>query len=134
MLIDECNRTWHSSVAPTKCTIPDDDAVVMIYNVNLSTNQYQMLRTLCLPHGVVFPIRNTVDAAKKNFHPHITSYQLKASVEITEMMDQTGASLVKLASSNVDGGDTFHWWVFGVDGSGSHKIRQQLINTSLATE
>lgn len=138
MVVEECNRTWHTDIGPNKCTIPDDDAVAMIYNINLSSSQYQMFRTLCLPHNVIFPTRKTIDAIKKKFHPTITSHQLKASVEMTELIDQTATSLVNMAKDSVADADLNGSFLlvgkFGVDGSGSHKIRQQLIDTSLAAE
>ena len=79
MIIEECNRAWHlkPSVSAKKSNIPDVDATALIYNINLSTNQFQMIRTLCLPHNVVFPIRNKIDSMKKTFHPPINSCQLK---------------------------------------------------------
>ena len=46
MVVDECNRTWHASISPTKCTIPDVDATALVYKVSLSSHQYQMIR-LC---------------------------------------------------------------------------------------
>ena len=55
MVGEECNHAWHTDIALTKCTIPDNDAVAMMYSINVSSNQYQMLRTMCLPHNVVFP-------------------------------------------------------------------------------
>ena len=66
MVIEECHRVWHIAQKPFKCQIPEIDATAMIYNVNLSTKQYQMIRTLCLPYGVVFPTRNSVDTIKKD--------------------------------------------------------------------
>ncbi len=136
MVVEECNRAWHTDIAPSKCTIPDDDAVAMMYNINLSSNQYQMLRTMCLPHNVIFPTRNTINGIKTKFYPKITSYQLKAAVEITELIDQTTTSIVYLAQNeNTNSSDTFHLLgKFGVDGSGSHKIHRQLIYASLAAE
>ena len=135
MVTDECHRTWHTDVTPRECTITVHDAVALVYNVNISMNQYQMLRTLCLPHHVVFPTRNSIDAAKSRFHPAITSYQLKSSVDIKELVDQTAASIVNLSNASADSGGSLQLvGKFGVDGSGSHKIRQQLIDTSLASE
>ena len=77
-----------------------------------------------------------IDGIKTKFHPKITSYQLKEAVEITELIDQTATSIVRLAQNpNSDSSDTFHLLgKFGVDGSVSHKNRQQLINASLAAE
>ena len=136
MTVDECNRTWHSSIKNTKCTIPVVEATALLYNVNLSTNQYQMIRTVCLKYGVVFPPRNSIDNMKKMFHPEITSYQLKSSVDVTSLLDETVSSLIQLNKDpdTVDDGKYYLVGKFGVDGSGSHKIRQQLIDKTLAID
>ena len=49
MVVDECSRTWYTNVGPRTGHIPTDDAIALIYNINLSPNQCQKLRTLCLP-------------------------------------------------------------------------------------
>ena len=83
-----------------------------------------MIRSLCLPHGVVFPPRNRIDEVKKTFHPEISSYQLKSSVHITSLLDETAESLIKLNKTDDNTGGGIYYLVgkFGVDGSGSHKI------------
>ena len=132
LIVEECNRSWNTSIISTKVSIPELDATALVYNLDLSIHQYQMLRTLCLSHGVSFPVRNAIDKVKKTLHPDITSYQLKSSVNPTSLLQETAASLVKISKTEEIGG-TFHLiGKFGVDGSGSHKIRQQLIETSLA--
>ena len=135
MVFDECNRTWHSSISVSSKLLPVDDAVALIYNVNLSLQQYQMIRTLCLPHGIVFPTRNTIDDAKIQFHTPITSFQLKSSVDPRALIDQTVAALFELCKITPDVNGKYNLiGKFGVDGSGSHKIRQQLIDTSLVSQ
>ena len=99
--------------------------------MNLSVNQYQMLRSVCLPYGVVFPPRNRIDVVKRAFHPPITSFQMKSSVEITVLLEETAASLIKLYSTE-QGATYYLFGKFGVDGTGSHKVRRQLIETTLA--
>ena len=135
MVVDECCRTWHlssSNALSTKATIPVVEATALIYNVNISTNQYQMIRTLCLPHNVVFPIRNTIDNSKSAFHPPITSCQIKSSVDIKMLLDETACALIELSNKDVISGGKYELvGKFGADGSGSHKIRQQVIDTSL---
>ena len=78
MLISECNRKWklNANVDKVKASIPLLDAAAMIYNVNLSTNQYQTIRSICLPFNIHFPIRNEVDRMKARFHPPIFSQHL----------------------------------------------------------
>ena len=94
-----------------------------------------MIRTLCLPHNVVFPTRNAVDLAKQKFHPLITSYQLKSEVNVKDLLKETVDSIVELSSVAEDNTGTVLQLIgkFGVDGSGSHKIRHQLIDTALAS-
>lgn len=135
-IIDECNRKWNSSVQPQKSTIPVPDATALMYNVNLSVHQYQTIRTVCLLFGVVFPPRNSIDAYKRTLHPDITSFQLKSSVNIKSLLDETASSLIQLNKSagREETGEFRMVGKFGVDGSGSHKIRQQLIDTALASE
>ena len=58
MTVDECHRIWHTPNNPSKCTIPVVDATALVYNVNLSTSQYQMIRTVCLKHEMVFPVKH----------------------------------------------------------------------------
>ena len=94
-----------------------------------------MMRTMCLPFNVVFPTRNDVDGAKVKFHPPITSYQLKSEVNVKDLLKETADSVVDLSSAAEDTTGTVFTLVgkFGVDGSGSHKIRQQNIDTALAS-
>ena len=48
---DEYNRKWHCS-GPDTSTFPIVDAVQLMFNMNLQ--QYQMIKTNCLKHGVAF--------------------------------------------------------------------------------
>ena len=82
MLVDEGNRTWNAKTTATNttCEIPTDDAVAMIYNISLSSNQYQKLTTLCLLHNVAFLTRNQIDNIKSYSNPSITSSQCKSFV------------------------------------------------------
>ena len=92
-----------------------------------------MIRTVCLPHHVIFPVRNDVDKVKSNYHPPIKSFQLKAEVDIKDLVLETATSLIKLSEGRQEGAALDLVGKFGVDGSGSHKIRHQLINAALAS-
>ena len=96
MTVDECNHVWRSTSNKAKCSIPVDEACALLYNANLSSNQYQMLRTVCLKYDVTFPTRNAIDQLKNTFHPEITSYQLKSSVDIKSLLCKTASSLIGL--------------------------------------
>ena len=76
LTVDECHRIWRGKDNPPWKTIPTVEATALIYNVNLSTSQYQMIRTACLKHDVVFPVRNDIDKCKSLYHPPISSCQL----------------------------------------------------------
>ena len=91
-----------------------------------------MVRTSCLPHGLIFPTRNNIQSAKKIFHPQILSQEVKSSVHMGELLEETALSLIRVSNCAVQDGDTFKViGKFGVDGSGSHKLRHQLINENL---
>ena len=108
MTVDECIRKWHTFINPTKCTISVADAAALMFNFNLSINQYQMIRTLCLKHGVEFPTRNKVVECKRTYHPEITSYQLKSSVSVTSLLDETVSSLIKSNKKHVKNNGVYH--------------------------
>ena len=136
LIYNECNRVWKTKSIKPEATLPVDDATALIYNANFSTNQYQMLRSICLPHGLVFPTRNTIDFMKQTLHPPIFSCELKASVDFEMLLADTAKSLISLNFENIsnDQADFCLTGKFGVDGSGSHKIRHQLINPEKADD
>ena len=133
MTVEACKRAWKSPPDQAKATIPVADATALIFNVNLSTTQYQMIRTICLKHGLVFPTRNDIDTQKKLYHPMITSTQLKSCVSPGDLLDETALALIKMVGYDNGNGKAFRLLgKFGVDGSGSHKIRQQIVDAELA--
>ena len=112
------------------------EATALIYNVDISVNQYQMIRSLCLPHGINLPTRNAVDLFKHTLHPPIFSQELKSSVDFLALLKETAEALIELSHvSSLDYSQQFELiGKFGVDGSGSHKIRHQMIDLDRATE
>ena len=114
--------------------MPVEDATAMIYNVNLSLNQYQMIRSLCLPYKFHFPTRNNINAHISIYHPPVKSFELKSEVNIIQLLSETSQSLLELSSNSRDVviSDLKLIGKFGLDGSGSHKVRHQLINKSNA--
>ena len=136
VITKECNRVWKTKSTETKATIPPTDATALIYNANISLNQYQFLRSVCLPHGVIFPTRNTIDRVKRCLHPPILSCELKSSVDFESLLSDTASALISLNYNHEkDDREVFTLTgKFGVDGSGSHKIRHQLINKEKAQD
>ena len=110
------------------------DATALLYNVGLSVNQYQMLRTICLTHDIDLPTRNSVDSVKSSFYPIIVSQELKSSVDGKSLLCSTTALLELCDNHQIQGGSTCTVTrKFGADGSGSHKIHHQLVNSDIAT-
>ena len=100
-------------------------ACSIIYNINLSLGQYQELRMELLPHGFALPIRNEVDKFKKTLLPSlIVSESVKSSCDLQELVCQTVSSLLEIKEVTPTS-DIKVVAKFGLDGSGSHKIRHQ---------
>ena len=98
------------------------DATALIYNINLSTNQYQALRTTCLPYGIQFPTWNDVDKVTDNLTPTIHSTEVKSTVDMKDLLLDTRDSVIKI---NFQTDNCYNYTVvrkFGCDGSGSHKV------------
>ena len=130
----ECRKEWGTPREEVKKQkVPCDVATAMIYNMNISTRQYQMQRSISLPY-VTFPTRNEIDVSKGSYHPKIFSFQLKACVDIKELLAETALALLDLTSFNYCHFPSSIQMIgkFGVDGSGSHKIRQQLVDSEIA--
>ena len=118
----------HSSeeeVSVNKSDMTDLQAVSLIYNINLSLNQYQELRLELLKHGFKLPVRNEVDTEKKTLLPlSITSAEVKTSCDIEEVISQTVLSLLEV-NDIAQETDLKVIAKFGLDGSGSHRICHQ---------
>lgn len=107
---------------------PEMDAMSacsLMYNINLSVNQYQELRLELLLHGFNMPVRNEVDTTKKTLLPSsILSEAVKSSADVQEVILQTVESLLEIKELTPNS-DLKVVAKFGLDGSGSHQIRHQ---------
>eukprot|EP00112_Aurelia_sp_Birch-Aquarium-sp1_P004598 Seg1522.2 transcript_id=Seg1522.2/GoldUCD/mRNA.D3Y31 product="Major antigen" protein_id=Seg1522.2/GoldUCD/D3Y31 len=114
-------------------SIPVSELTALVYVGNLSQRQYQMCRNLLIKYGVnSFRPRTEIDCYKKSLYPSIKLDSLSASVDVKDLFDST---LHALLSSEPIGdkldllkGDNLLQFDVkaGLDGSGSHKKRQQL--------
>ena len=80
---------------------------------------------------LIFPTRNAIDSFKNTLHPPILSCELKCSVSFKMLLEETARALIYLNTSTdpSHGHNHFHLTgKFGVDRSGSHKIRHQIID------
>ena len=93
--VAECKRKWNVKTVRENVDLPIVEATALIYNVNLSLGQYQAIRSLCLPFGINFPTRNKIDNVKNSLHPKINSQEMKASVNLIELLDETAIAILK---------------------------------------
>ena len=119
-------RNGDESLEKSKPDMPVLSACSMIFNLNLSVNQYQELRLELLPYGFMLPVRNTVDVFKKTLLPQsVFSAPVKTSCDVMEVISQTVISLLDIHNLSPTG-NLKVVAKFGLDGSGSHQIRHQV--------
>lgn len=125
MLTERCKAKW----TKPKTEVPLEEGCALIYNINLSINQYQKLRQTLLPYDVELPTRNDIDEYKKSLQPNLSeSSALKCCCSLKDLAVQTTKALLNGCSEDLFSSDTNELHVlskFGLDGSGSHKIRHQ---------
>ena len=80
-----------------------------------------------------FLFAKKIDALRSTLHPPITSQELKVSVEMDELLGQTVTAIIKISQHHPKVGATYTLsGKFGIDGSGAHKVRQQLVDSTNA--
>ena len=92
-----------------------------------------MRRNLLIKYGInAFPPRNDIDSYKKTLYPTVKSGPLSASVGVKELFDSTLFDIIdnellsqSIGEMSIDASIDFQVKA-GLDGSGSHKKRQQL--------
>ena len=94
-----------------------------------------MIRTISLQHGIHFPTRNIVNE-KAKYHPVIKRQTMKSSVEMDSLLKSTFERLVETINFIPKSSDALKViGRFGLDTSGGHKLRHQLVDHDLvATE
>ena len=133
LFVKECNEVWKTKKSKNEKELPEMEATALIYNANLSRGQYQIIMQACLPYGIVFPVRKKIDALRSTLHPPITSQEVKVSVEMDELLGQTMTAIIKISQHHPKVGATYTLsGKFGIDGSGAHKVRQQLVDSTNA--
>ena len=125
------NQKWAKKTLQTKTInkydVPVEDACAIVYNINLSIQQYQKLRIYLTDHTIKLPVRNLVDKYKKTLQCPFTVEATKTSCELPVLVEDTLKPLLELESYTVKKGDVVHIEAkMGIDGSGSHQLRHQL--------
>lgn len=109
------------------------EITALFHVANLSQRQYQMCRNLLVKYGIdAFPPRNDIDSYKKTLYPTVRVEPLSASVNVKELFDSTLFDIIdnemlnqRIKEMPIDASINFQVKA-GLDGSGSHKKRQQL--------
>ena len=133
-LVQRSKEKWDKE--PTepsgKCHVPVTDACAMMFNINLSVQQYQKLRTYLMEHSIYLPPRNEVDSYKKTLQCEFKVEATKTSCSFPVLFNDTvGALLSQQSTSFLGEGDVVKVeGKIGIDGSGSHQIRHQLAEDS----
>lgn len=132
LIIDRCKTKW--KVHNEQTSIPIEDATALAYNCNFSTRQYQNIKSVLQDFDFRMPTRNAVDVFKKDLHPKITCLELKSSVNYRSLVNQTISAIVDICKTKLDPKE-YSLKCFGkvgIDGSGSHQIRHQLVDKNTA--
>lgn len=104
-----------------------------MFNLGFSVSQYQELRLFNLENELAeYPTRNEVVQFKSSLHPPVTAQELKSSVEIQLLYENTLMGLLEVIGVDTTDSDEPLLYEmsakFGADGSGSHKVRHQKID------
>lgn len=127
MIVERCNKKWKVSKMSENVEVPMRTACAMIYNVNLSVNQYQLLRMLLLGHNVYLPTRNNVNVFKNQLVPDLKVDLIKTACNINQLLVSTSKAILDEKAVSLNTASHVHMiGKFGLDGSGSHQIRHQL--------
>ena len=124
-LVERSQTKWGKE-KQTRTVVPVEDACAMIYNVNLSLQQYQKIRIIRKEFGNDLPPRNEIDMYKKTLMCEFKVESTKTSCEFYTLKE-TIESLIKINSVSLSDDDNVHVdGKLGIDGSGSHQIHHQL--------
>ena len=107
--------------------LPVEDACALVYNLNLSIQQYQKLCIHMKDFGIEIPTRNDIDVQKKKLMCEYKVESTKTYCDFDILVTDTVQSLIKLHTISLSTDDHIHVeGKLGIDGSGSHQIRHQL--------
>ena len=127
LINERCNTKWNK-IEKKKSDIPIPTACALIYNINWSVRQYQELRLALINHSFNLPPRNNIDLFKMNILlKSIAVESTKTYCDLSEPILQTTGSFLENSNNNVENAILSLESKFGLDGSGSHARRHQLM-------
>ena len=134
LLLDKLNKRaqhrWKTEDSNAIPQVPVEDVCALIYNVNFSLRQYQQMRNYLKDFSISLPIRNDIDTFKKNLMCDYFVEETKTFCHFDVLVIDTLESLINLnKTSSMKPNDEIHLESkFGIDGSGSHQIRHQVVD------
>ena len=118
--------------------IPVEEACGYFLNGGYSTRSWTELRQFLLKFDIELPTRNDIDTHKVRYQPQIVSQEIKCSVDYPSLVKDTTCGLLDVVGA-ANFGDLDHATLelvakTGIDGSGCHKVRHQIVNTELSLD
>ena len=92
---ERCKLKWRNNMKTANSgNVPVADTCAMMYNLNLSSHQYQELRLFLMKYKFIIPPRNNNDIYKKSLLPNITTETIKTYCNIKDHITNTVSSLL----------------------------------------
>ena len=138
LVYERGHEKWENTRDSSKPSVPVDHACALIYNINWSMNQYQLLREYLSKFDFQLPTRNVISDYKKLLMPTgIVSTDLKAYAPLKSIVRNTLSGFLtdellkekKIAPTDIKNIEVKS--KFGLDGSGCHNIRHQVSELNL---
>ena len=135
-VINLLNERCESKKKKEAVQIPVEEACAYFLNGGYSTRSWTELRQFLLRFDVELPTRNEIDIHKVSYQPPILSQEIKCSVDYPSLVKDTTCGLLDVVGAANIGDNTTLELVAktGIDGSGSHKVRHQIVNTDLSLD
>ena len=116
--------------------IPVEEACAYFLNGGYSTRSWTELRQFLLKFDIELPTRNDIDTHKVRYQPPILSQEIKCSVDYPSLVKDTTCGLLDVVgAANVGDNATLELVAkTGIDGSGCHKVRHQIVNIELSLD
>ena len=123
---ERCKLKWRNNMKTANSgDVPVGDACAMMYNLNLSSHQYQELRLFLMKYKFIIPPRNNNDIYKKSLLPNITTETMKTYCNIKDLITNTVSSLLVTCNWNNPPPSALSITSkFGLDGSGCHNTKR----------
>ena len=134
-LLELITARVQSKKQKAKVIIPEDEAVAFYFNEGFSSRSWTELRVFLLQFDVELPTRNMIDSKKQNLAPTMISHEIKCSVTYPDLIKDTVDGLISAENcqDSIPNDAVLELTAkTGIDGSGCHKVRHQVVNSDLS--